>query len=386
MSSTSVAFNSNNISSQPIVSDVVEIPNGSLTSIEQQSLVEQNIPVSGSQGNSPTIQTSEDLEPVISPIVSQGESVLPNIQVPTLNNMAQSTEMPDINLPKTEDHISPIGSFSLPETVGIDNTSVGGTSIEQDVLSAVAPSISSGMQADISTDNILQNEGILNYKEVQSNDNKNNISKSYLTPEEKDKRFNKLINILILIVSLIAILSTSYLIFKMITSEKDQDSKGKNLTTQHNYEGIKFLIPENIVSSVEDGNFIIKNLENTWSAVITIQDGSYSTLVSNKAQISNYFENFGYISGEVEEKEVSGISFIVTEVVMGEQNVLVACAKASGTKIYGVIYTNEDGTYDNNSLDIVGKILATSTNDGYDSSMPEGFTYDMFKKMFELAK
>ena len=145
-------------------------------------------------------------------------------------------------------------------------------------------------------------------------------------------------------------------------------------------------MPTNVVASVEEEEFVIRDIEETWSAVVTIEEGSYNTLVSNKSQISSYFENYGYQTSEAEVKEVSGTSFVTTEVLIGSKNVLIAYAKASGTKVYGIIYTNKLGTYDNNSLKIVGEILASAINVGYGDAIPEGFTMDMLNKSFEIAK
>ena len=83
---------------------------------------------------------------------------------------------------------------------------------------------------------------------------------------------------------------------------------------------------------------------------------------------------------------VSGMGFVTTEVLIGSQNVLVAYAKASGTKVYGILYVNELLTYDNNSLKTVGEILASSTNGGEISTMPAGFSVEMFEQTFEVAR
>lgn len=212
------------------------------------------------------------------------------------------------------------------------------------------------------------------------------IEKKVLTPEEKEKKANRIITILIIVISLLAIAVTVLFLFKVFSAKEESTNSKVVLTTQYNYEGFDFFLPEGVVASVEKDEFIIRDTEETWSAVITIQDGTYNTLVSNKAQLSSYFENYGYVATEAEIKEVSGTSFITTEVLMGSKNVLVAYAKASGTKIYGIVYVNELGTYDNYSLKVVGEVLASAIHSGYDDALPEGFTIDMLKETFEVAK
>lgn len=210
--------------------------------------------------------------------------------------------------------------------------------------------------------------------------------KKTLTPEEKEKKFNKIITIFIITIAVLALAVTAFFLIRVFGKQEESSNTKVILTTQYTYEGFDFFLPEGVVASVENDEFIIRDTEETWSAAITIQDGTYNTLVSNKAQISSYFENYGYVATEAEEKEVSGTSFVTSEVLMGSKNVLVAYAKASGTKIYGIIYVNELGTYDSYSLKVVGEILASAINRGYDNAMPEGFTIDMFKETFEVAK
>ena len=161
------------------------------------------------------------------------------------------------------------------------------------------------------------------------------------TPEEKEKEFNKIVTITIIVISLVALVVTSFFLIKIFSKSEETSNEKVVVTREYTYEGFNFFLPEGIVASVEKDEFVIRATDETWSAVITIQDGTYNTLVSNKEQISSYFENYGYVVTPVEAKEVSGTSFLTTEVLMGSENVLVAYAKASGTKVYGIIYTND---------------------------------------------
>ncbi len=207
-----------------------------------------------------------------------------------------------------------------------------------------------------------------------------------LTPEEKEKKFNRIITSTILVVSIIGIaVMTFFLLSGFNKNNSKENDKSKN-ATKYNYEGFDFFLPEGVIGSVEDENLVLRDKENTWSAVITIENGTYNTLVSNKSQLASYYENMGYESETFSEQEVSGVSFITSEVLMGSKNILVAYAKASGTKVYGILYTNELGTYDDVSLKVIGDILASTINSGYDSAIPEGLDFVKFKETFEVAR
>lgn len=119
---------------------------------------------------------------------------------------------------------------------------------------------------------------------------------------------------------------------------------------------------------------------------MTLQTGTYNTLVSNKSQLIDYFKDMGYEATEPIEKEISGTSFVKMEVMMGSKNVLVAYAKANGTKLFGIVLENETGEYTDDDLRVLGKLLSTTKYVGPEYSLPEGFQLDLFKETFMVAE
>lgn len=194
----------------------------------------------------------------------------------------------------------------------------------------------------------------------------------------------------ILVVIIFSLLSLAAMVWFGYILLAHSNAKEKDLGIQNTrefaYEGFSLYLPDNLVAEIIDGEFFVADKENTWSAVITLQYGSFNTLVSNKSQLTDYYETFGYISEDPKEKEIHGTRFVTMEVSMGAEKVLVAYARATGTQIFGIILTNEEHEYEDSSLAEIGKLLATSKYNGPTYTWPEGFTVDMFRETFKAAE
>ena len=202
----------------------------------------------------------------------------------------------------------------------------------------------------------------------------------------KEKNFNRIITLSIIVISVVAIVISSLFIFQILTTNQNKSDLKEVVSAKYNFEGFEFSLPDGVSASIEDNSFIMRDNKDSWSAIITMQEGNYNTLVSNRAQLNSYFEKYGYIATEVETKELNGTSFITTEVLIGSKNTLVAYTKASGTKVFGIIYINSTGTYNNTSLKAVSEILTSAVHSGKTEVWPDGFTFEMFKETFEVAR
>lgn len=329
-------------------------------------------------------ETSNVFSENISKSIPGGASVIENN--PSVMNEENKMPLPPAQSIQPEINVNAMTS-SVPVTKAVEQIEMPAVSVQRQEIEPTRVAVQPVVEVVPMTDESMTQPIDVSKSVEQPITQPNNKESNILTPEEKEKKVNRIVTLSIIAISLIAIIITVLFLFKVFSPKKEESTNSKVLvTTQYSYEGFDFFLPEGVIASVEKDEFIIRDSEETWSAVITIQDGTYNTLVSNKSQLSSYFETYGYVATEAEVKEVSGTSFITTEVLMGSQNVLVAYAKASGTKIYGIVYVNELGTYDNYSLKIVGEVLASAINSGYDKALPEGFTIDMFKETFEVAK
>lgn len=212
------------------------------------------------------------------------------------------------------------------------------------------------------------------------------------TKKDKSGTFNKVMFILVFLVSLVAIGLLTFFMIKMFSSENITTHVGKtpSASREYHYEGFNLYLEEKdkeenpIHAEIYEGEFYVGS--QTWSAVMTLQTGNYNTLVSNKSQLEDYFKTMGYETKEPVEKEISGTAFVKMEVVMGSKNVLVAYAKANGTKLFGIVLENESGEYTDDDLKTIGTIISTSKYVGPKYELPEGFHFDAFKDTFMIAE
>lgn len=256
------------------------------------------------------------------------------------------------------------------------NTNMNMTSVQPEV--SINPIPQQGLSMDI-TPNMptLESPKTIPYADPISSENMS----------QKEIKNNKMVFITVMVVAFIAIIVMAFFIIKMF-SKNDNGNNDSQISkaTQYNYEGFEFYLTENVMADVANGEFILNATDNSWSAVITLQDGSYNTLVSNKSQLKGYYEELGYVVEEPEEQEISGTGFVTVKVSMGSENVLIAYAKANGTKLFGIVLKNSEEKYDGNSLKDVGKIFSTMNYKGIDNYLPEGFTIEMFKNTFRVAE
>ncbi len=210
-------------------------------------------------------------------------------------------------------------------------------------------------------------------------------------PAKREKIINRIFFILILLVSLVALGLLSYFMVKLFSNENIAVGKKVSETAkEYHYEGFNLYIEDkdkdgkNIHAEIYENEFYVGT--DSWTALMTLQTGTYNNLVSNKSQLVDYFKDMGYEATNPEEKEISGTAFVKMEVIMGSKNILVAYAKANGTKLFGIVLENETGEYTDDDLKVIGTILSTSKYVGPKYSLPEGFKLNQFKDTFMVAE
>ncbi len=207
-------------------------------------------------------------------------------------------------------------------------------------------------------------------------------------PELKALKFKKITFIIVIIMSIIILALTAFFMNKIIVNGKGTgENKINESAKEYHYEGFNLYIEDDYYAEIYEGELYVGDKDSKWSAVMTLQTGTYNTLLSNKSQLIDYFKQMGYETTEPVEKEISGTAFVKMEVMMGTKNVLVAYAKANGTKLFGIVLENEEGDYSNDDcLKPIGNILSTMKYTGPTYSLPEGFQLDSFIETFNVAE
>ncbi len=299
-------------------------------------------------------------EPI--PVVPDPSAVLPT------SELSSGVVAPaPINL--ASENTPPVVEVNPIQGMEVDTNSIMGTEIPTDTSlpEVVAPS----------HDNVSSLEQNIALPQTESEEES----------KEKEKKMNLIIFISVVCLSLLALALLLFFMIKMFSGKNDSiNEKNLDQTKEYHYEGFYLYVPDDLYAEVQKKDFYIGDKEKTWSAVLTLGTGTYNTLVSNKNQLIDYFQQMGYEASEPVEKEVSGTSFVVTEVMMGTKNILVAYAKANGTQLFGVILENETGKYTDDDLKPIGTLIATMEYKGPYFELPDGLNLNSYRNTFSIAE
>jgi hypothetical protein len=354
------------------VQQVEPVPVPTVAEVPGMPVVEVNVPIVPETQNI-SQGVSVPVVPIEAPIALPAEQMMEQ-QMPVV------PATPELAIPVEPTTITqPVETQMAPEIPGMAVDPLGVPAVNPVMAQPMMPAVPS-------LDNSVMPEPIVTPM-VPMMDN------SYTPPvlpspgvQVDESKSSKMVFIGVSVISLIAIVAMLFFMIKMFSKDETKEQNQIGKATQYNYEGFEFYLPDNVVADVVNGEFVLSAVDTKWHATVTMQSGSYNTLVSNKAQLKSYYEKLGYVVTDAEEKEISGTAFVTMEVTMGSDKVLVAYSKASGIKLFGIVFKNEAEEYDNDSLKDIGKILSTMNFTGHKYNLPEGFTIDMFKETFKVAE
>jgi len=202
----------------------------------------------------------------------------------------------------------------------------------------------------------------------------------------KEKVAAKLTTTIVLALSIVAI--GIVIMFAIVLMTANETNLGLRTQTQpvlKVFNGFKLYVPETMLSEVIDGELFVSDEEQTWSATITLQTGNFNTMISNRLQLTDAYYVHGYNVEEPTETTIAGKTFIIFEVSMGSERVLVAYTRASGTQIWGIIYRNNEAEYSAESLRELS-IMLNAEESRISQGLPEGFTIEMFQETFKVSR
>ena len=146
-----------------------------------------------------------------------------------------------------------------------------------------------------------------------------------------------------------------------------------------NFKDFTFKIPDNLVYDVSESELLLGDEDGTWIVELSVGDGNFSLVKSNKANLQSYFQQNGFTSKPAELKNISGSEFVTLEMAESGTNMLAAYAKLNSMKIAWMITYNQDNDYDYDILGKMASIVSTATyNDASSSIAPEKkFNFNM---------
>ncbi len=351
-----------------------------LDSLPEEEMVEENSPEEEQISENLSTKLDEVSEESIEDNLEAPQELVSPVDLPVVETPQEPAPvLPETSIPLTEPSVALVElastPLSVPETSPVDlgmmPSTPGGMPTTPDAMGVPTVDNNLGMPLESPGNMAVPPEPV---KEENS--------------ELKALKFKKITFIIVLIMSVIILVLTAVFMNKIISSNKDTgENKISENAKEYHYEGFDLYIDDDYYAEIYEGELYVGSKDSSWSAVMTLQTGTYNTLLSNKSQLIDYFKQMGYETTEPMEKEISGTSFVKMEVMMGTKNVLVAYAKANGTKLFGIVLENESGDYSNDDiLRPIGNILSTMKYTGPTYSLPEGFQLDSFIETFNVAE
>ena len=187
-----------------------------------------------------------------------------------------------------------------------------------------------------------------------------NDNKNYNIPnfkDEKDVKFKRTINIIIVTVLLLGVVIGSMFLGKALLIDEDNLSV---YTT--NYHDFSFEIRSDyqVDNNYNYDYLLLLDKDNTWNFNLMIVDESYSTVLTYKEDLFTQIENQGYDVSKYDIKKIGGYEWLVYEVIKNNLKTIICFTKATDTKTFLGYAYNRSNTIDYDILKEVEVILKTA--------------------------
>ena len=197
------------------------------------------------------------------------------------------------------------------------------------------------------------------------------------------------------VVILVAIIAVVFIV-SMFTGNNDNSSlsgNGNNNPTnvnskssyKVNFKGFTFNIPDNLIYEEDNGVLLIGDESGTWMTQIELEQGNFSQLKANKAQLQSAMQQNGFASTAAELKNLGGVEYITLELTASGQKAIAALAKANSMYFISVTAMNQDNEFDYSLLETIAPIISSASYSGSTNNMEVRSNLNM-SGLAELAK
>ena len=143
-----------------------------------------------------------------------------------------------------------------------------------------------------------------------------------------------------------------------------------------NFKDFTFKIPDNLIYEISLDSLLVMDEDDTWMAEISIGDGNFSQLKTNKSSLQGYFQQSGYNAKPAEIKNISGSEFITLEMERAGTNILAAYVKLNSMKISWIVAYTRDNDFDYDVLEKMVPIVSTASYNDVSTSIAAEKKFD----------
>ncbi len=222
--------------------------------------------------------------------------------------------------------------------------------------------INTGMNQQVNSTQPTNNfqQPMPNYNN-QPNGNYGNVNNNM----NKSNQNNNMIFAIVGIVLLVAIALGVYFFF---IKGKDEDLALSTTAYKVDVAGYTVSIPDDLIYQQQDGDLVIANQDNTWAAMLFIEQTPFSQLKNNMNQLPIILQSQGCTAKTPEIKTIKDVEYLTMEVSKDSENHLVVYAAIDSMNLVGLDIVNiESNDFDYDLLKELTPIVksiktASSTN------------------------
>lgn len=221
------------------------------------------------------------------------------------------------------------------------------------------------------------------------------------TQTNNNSKNNNMMLIIIGIIAVVVIVILAIVLIPKFTSNSNGGNNGgkvnnnggasvtpvSNSTYKINFAGFTLRIPDNMTYKISTKTLMVGDEAGTWMVELTIADGSYTKLKTNKSQLHSYFQQNGITSKPAEVKTLGSSEFITIEMEKGGLNFVGAYAKLNSMKTAWMIVYNQDNTFDYDIVKQISSIISTAEYNESSHSIEEDPIIDFnTDEVFQFAR
>ena len=166
-----------------------------------------------------------------------------------------------------------------------------------------------------------------------------------------------------------AVKDTKDEVTEVITPKDDSSSKtpsaSKTSTKKANtykvtYGGYTFRVPDDVVSFEEEGLLALTDEDETWVAMLQVEDASFAKVKANVNSLSDSYASEGFVVDSTDTKTIEDVEFVILNMEYTGTKMTFAICKASAGKVFFVVTYNIDNEYDEDTLKEIAKVVSTA--------------------------
>lgn len=150
--------------------------------------------------------------------------------------------------------------------------------------------------------------------------------------------------------------------------------------------GFTFKVPDNLIYQTGEDMLILMDEEGTWQVAISSMEGNYSQIVKMKNQVKSNFQSYGYTVENMSEETIGGVKYLLFEISVDGENVLVGYTAANSMYFFGFELYDINNEFNYDSLEEFSPVFKNATYNGESNSIDASLDIDLEQAIEGLSE